>query len=232
MTGAMFQTPLEKQLAVELERTQRALDFYRRRCDELQRVQSTMRDPERTIVCDILANGHVLPPEVAGDRYSCKGGCADTCDVSLNKIEVPAGLSKTDASYWLENRSSIIEAISQAGFRIMSRASKFWLQKVGDKSKSSGHEISLYERLVELQNREIAAARNAGLEFFLEIPDAWYEPRPTYGCENGHISHRYLKSEEEGKLCLACQKPIVMLPGHYTEESLSQALRSTAEKAG
>jgi hypothetical protein len=45
-------------------------DFYKRRCDLLQWWQSKMRDPERTIVCDILANGQTLPPEHAGDRYA------------------------------------------------------------------------------------------------------------------------------------------------------------------
>ena len=33
-------------------------DFYKRRCDNLQLVQSKMRDPERKWVCDILANGY------------------------------------------------------------------------------------------------------------------------------------------------------------------------------
>ena len=45
-------------------------DFYRRRCDALQSIQSTMRDPERTMVCDIIANGFVLEPSYAGRRYS------------------------------------------------------------------------------------------------------------------------------------------------------------------
>lgn len=43
--------------------------FYKRRCEALQAWQSEMRDPERTIVCDILANGATLHPDVAGDRY-------------------------------------------------------------------------------------------------------------------------------------------------------------------
>jgi hypothetical protein len=43
-------------------------DFYKRRADALQKWQSKMREPERTIVCDILANGHTLEP--AGDRYT------------------------------------------------------------------------------------------------------------------------------------------------------------------
>ena len=32
-------------------------DFSRRRCDALQAAQRHMRDPERKVVCDILANG-------------------------------------------------------------------------------------------------------------------------------------------------------------------------------
>jgi hypothetical protein len=38
--------------------------FYARRCKELQAIQSRMRDPERQMVCDILANG--LPRDKAG----------------------------------------------------------------------------------------------------------------------------------------------------------------------
>lgn len=80
-----------------------------------------------------------------------------------------------------------------------------------------------FDALVTLQNREIADAR--GEEFFFDLPDSWYEPMPTYGCENGHASRRYLKSEEHGKLCLACGKRIVMLPCVYdTDAKLSAAL--------
>ncbi len=43
-------------------------DFYRERCELLEKVQKYMRDPERQIVCDILANNNLLPdPE--GKRY-------------------------------------------------------------------------------------------------------------------------------------------------------------------
>jgi hypothetical protein len=43
-------------------------NFYKQRCELLQQVQKHMRDPERTIVCDILANNTLLPdPE--GKRY-------------------------------------------------------------------------------------------------------------------------------------------------------------------
>lgn len=45
-----------------------AKQFYQRRCDLLQKEQRRMRDPERTLVCDILANGTLLP-DPNGMRY-------------------------------------------------------------------------------------------------------------------------------------------------------------------
>ena len=53
----------------EIDQLRQSVEFYKRRCDTLQEWQSKMRDPERTIVCDVLANGHTLPPDNAGDRY-------------------------------------------------------------------------------------------------------------------------------------------------------------------
>lgn len=53
----------------ELEQLRQSLAFYKRRCDLLQAWQSSMRDPERTLVCDVLANGQTLSPAVAGNRY-------------------------------------------------------------------------------------------------------------------------------------------------------------------
>ena len=38
----------------------------------LQMHQKKMREPERTMVCDILANGELMHPTVAGDRYAVK----------------------------------------------------------------------------------------------------------------------------------------------------------------
>ena len=43
-------------------------DFYKTRCELLQKVQKYMRDPERQIVCDILANNDLLP-DPSGVRY-------------------------------------------------------------------------------------------------------------------------------------------------------------------
>lgn len=43
-------------------------DFYKTRCELLQKVQKYMRDPERQIVCDILANNSLLP-DPSGVRY-------------------------------------------------------------------------------------------------------------------------------------------------------------------
>ena len=58
----------ELELFKEIENLQKHLNFYKTRCELLQQVQKYMRDPERTIVCDIIANNSLLPdPE--GTRY-------------------------------------------------------------------------------------------------------------------------------------------------------------------
>lgn len=55
-------------------------DFYKSRCYQIQNLQSKMRDPERRIVNDILANGTLLYPNLAGDRYSINPEtCPETC---------------------------------------------------------------------------------------------------------------------------------------------------------
>jgi hypothetical protein len=59
-----------EQLEAELKDTIRSRDWYKGRVDLLQANQSRMRDPERTIVCDILANGFLLEP--SGGRYALK----------------------------------------------------------------------------------------------------------------------------------------------------------------
>jgi hypothetical protein len=57
-----------RQAAAEIRRITAERDFYKRRSELLQQHQSRMRDPERTLVCDILANAALLPdPE--GKRY-------------------------------------------------------------------------------------------------------------------------------------------------------------------
>ena len=52
----------------QIERLENSLRFYRSRCELLQKVQIYMRDPERTIVCDIIANNSLLP-DPKGTRY-------------------------------------------------------------------------------------------------------------------------------------------------------------------
>lgn len=70
----------EKELLKMIKDLKSSLDFYKSRCEQLQQQQSKMRDPERTIVCDILANGKLLYPDMAGDRYSLNPEkCPETC---------------------------------------------------------------------------------------------------------------------------------------------------------
>ena len=55
-----------------LEAAESAAAWHQRRWMALQMHQTKMREPERTMVCDIIANGELLHPTVAGDRYSVK----------------------------------------------------------------------------------------------------------------------------------------------------------------
>lgn len=59
---------------VEIERLRAEVAFYKRRCELLQATQHLMRDPERTVVCDILANGALLP-DPDGTRYGAAHAC-------------------------------------------------------------------------------------------------------------------------------------------------------------
>ena len=55
-----------------LEAAESSVAWHQRRWMALQMHQSKMREPERTVVCDILANGELMHPTVAGDRYVIK----------------------------------------------------------------------------------------------------------------------------------------------------------------
>ena len=55
-----------------LEAAESSVAWHQRRFMALQMRQTKMREPERTIVCDILANGELMHPTVAGDRYVIK----------------------------------------------------------------------------------------------------------------------------------------------------------------
>jgi hypothetical protein len=57
----------------QLEAAESSAAWHRRRWMALQMHQQRMREPERTIVCDIIANGELMHPTVAGDRYAIKG---------------------------------------------------------------------------------------------------------------------------------------------------------------
>jgi len=55
-----------------LEGAEASADWHKRRWMALQMHQEKMREPERTMVCDILANGELMHPTVAGNRYAVK----------------------------------------------------------------------------------------------------------------------------------------------------------------
>lgn len=92
------------------------------------------------------------------------------------------------------------------------------------------HEKSAHEKnaLKQLQDEAIRIEQSAGAEMFMGLPDNWYEPHPEYGCNNGHVSRIYIKSEARGHLCPACQQPVAMIPHGFTDKTLAIALAAIA----
>ena len=74
-----------------LELAESAVAWHQRRWMALQMHQTKMREPERTTVCDILANGELMHPTVAGDRYAIKDALDKSkCSTSTNCAESSA----------------------------------------------------------------------------------------------------------------------------------------------
>lgn len=92
--------------AEEIEGLKFSLDFYRRRVELLQQWQSRMRDPERTIVCDIIANGQTLP-DVSGSRYGAHPPAPqDGKDAARDKLAlavINAARTAMDESFEADN---------------------------------------------------------------------------------------------------------------------------------
>lgn len=56
--------------------------------------------------------------------------------------------------------------------------------------------------------------RMAGAPMFLGVPDRWYD-RPTWRCLTGHVSERFLKTDD-GDRCMACGEPVrITFPEDY-----------------
>lgn len=68
-----------------------------------------------------------------------------------------------------------------------------------------------FQALRTWRDAEAEKARAGGAEMFLGKPDAWYAS-PHFFCTSGHVSARVLKNEEEGDLCMACLKPVLLGP--------------------
>ena len=68
--GAAIDAAVE--MIERLEEAEASVAWHHRRWMALQMHQTKMREPERTMVCDILANGELMHPTVAGDRYAIK----------------------------------------------------------------------------------------------------------------------------------------------------------------
>lgn len=76
-----------EELQKQLKRERRRADFYKQRCSLLEKHQSGMREPERTLVCDILANGMLL---TAADGTPLKSRYQTVTDPEIGAVQVRA----------------------------------------------------------------------------------------------------------------------------------------------
>lgn len=63
--------------AARIAELEDSVRFFAIRCEELQEIQSRMRDPERQMVCDILANGKPRDKAGIGEYKALLGGGRD-----------------------------------------------------------------------------------------------------------------------------------------------------------
>jgi hypothetical protein len=98
----------------EVLRLRDACDWHRRRFAALQREQRRMREPEATVVCDILANGNLLP-DPHGHRYGeLAAGRARLLLATLHRIEHLAVQCGVDATTLLDLwRAEILGDLSE-----------------------------------------------------------------------------------------------------------------------
>ena len=93
---------VNKDFLKEIDDLKSSLDWYKNRVEKLQKVQNKMRDPERIMVCDILANGMLLEDN---DRYKIKEPIVDVA-----KMVESNGRTTYFVYLKVNNEQSIIDA--------------------------------------------------------------------------------------------------------------------------
>jgi len=78
--------------ADETRRLERSKNFYHQRCEALHEWQKSMRDPEREIVCQILANGFVIDRRLSDDKREAVE-VAENSNYMQAIIDIPSGFS-------------------------------------------------------------------------------------------------------------------------------------------
>lgn len=82
-----------------------------------------------------------------------------------------------------------------------------------------------FKQLLEWRQREIDKALEAGDKIFLTLPESWFK-NATWYCQNGHVSHRFLRSEGSDR-CLACGRAVVIGPSGISEWDFGLICRAT-----
>lgn len=88
--------------------------------------------------CGLEDRGIVDPYDAM--RYGWDEAMEQVACVLVNQtLYATPRISESDAAYWIANRAAIIDAISKAGFKLMSNKNGFWLLNVqDDEPKTNG----------------------------------------------------------------------------------------------
>lgn len=96
--------------SIILAAIEKATEFYSLRFNALQKQQHDMREPERTMVCDILANAstHAQPP--ATDATAEQTEIAKALRVHAREVISPEGTNASTLRHNLNRAADILDA--------------------------------------------------------------------------------------------------------------------------
>jgi hypothetical protein len=135
---------------------ERSLEFYRTRMNNLQCWQSSMRDPERKIVCDILANGFTLTTkeEIDNAGNPCEeSGCTDieNCDeiCQHSRIYSPVQMQQAIAQATKAENKRLLDRVESG---ISAYEKEHENQQVKDECRGMYIPINIVRRLMAVRS--------------------------------------------------------------------------------
>ncbi len=98
----------KQDIQFEIERLKAEKAFYKNRVELLHKWQSKMRDPERTLVCDILANGQIWHDESRYTPQTSKPEPSEPVGKILDEVEMQNTTLRDNVIWWNKPASGLI----------------------------------------------------------------------------------------------------------------------------